>query len=217
MIQAIFSYFQKHQSPKIRFLHYTVLLTIITQIVISNFMSFTQSGEIGPWWDWLKCISLATAAWGYCISLWPLKGWKQRNSGQNQTNPVALTPDFQVYPKRDYSGKSKKYFWFYTEKAPESSPSSRTSQTNHWLFAITRSLHHHCMTTVIFTFYFRLPGDKYAFFMTTIIEHRWTSLYIWANHKNEQAFIYTCVNKPFLSYFLSKFRRHTWKFTTLSS
>lgn len=45
-MHAAFEYLRKRQPPKIRFLHIVVLLTVISQITVSNFMGFARTGEI---------------------------------------------------------------------------------------------------------------------------------------------------------------------------
>lgn len=47
MIHVVFEYLRSRQSPKIRFLHILVLLAVISQIFVSNFIGFTSAGEIG--------------------------------------------------------------------------------------------------------------------------------------------------------------------------
>ena len=46
MIHSLFEYLRNRQTPKIRVLHIVVLLMVISQIVVSNFMGFTDTGEI---------------------------------------------------------------------------------------------------------------------------------------------------------------------------
>ncbi len=46
IINAVLEYFRSRQSPKIRFLHVVILLLVISQIIVSNFMDFTAGGEI---------------------------------------------------------------------------------------------------------------------------------------------------------------------------
>ena len=46
MKNAILEYLRNRQSPKIRFLHIVVLLLVIIQIFVSNFIGFTNTGEI---------------------------------------------------------------------------------------------------------------------------------------------------------------------------
>lgn len=46
MIHAILKYLRNRQSMKIRFLHIVVLLFVISQIFVSNFIDFTSAGEI---------------------------------------------------------------------------------------------------------------------------------------------------------------------------
>ena len=46
MINAILGYLRNRQSPKIRFLHIVVLILVIVQIFVSNFIGFTKTGEI---------------------------------------------------------------------------------------------------------------------------------------------------------------------------
>lgn len=47
LLHAAWKYLQERQSPKIRFLHIVVLLCVISQIIVSNFMKITHTGDIG--------------------------------------------------------------------------------------------------------------------------------------------------------------------------
>ena len=46
MVRSIFGYLRNRQTPKIRIFHIVVLLMVASQIVVSNFMGFTSTGEI---------------------------------------------------------------------------------------------------------------------------------------------------------------------------
>lgn len=46
MIHSVLNYFRAHQPPKIRILHFIVLFAVISQILVSNFIGFSGSGEI---------------------------------------------------------------------------------------------------------------------------------------------------------------------------
>ena len=46
MIHSLFEYLRNRQTPKIRVLHIIILLLVISQILVSNFMGFTHTGEI---------------------------------------------------------------------------------------------------------------------------------------------------------------------------
>lgn len=46
MIHSVLEYLRNRQPPKIRFFHIMVLLLVISQIFVSNFMGFTNTGEI---------------------------------------------------------------------------------------------------------------------------------------------------------------------------
>lgn len=41
--KAIWDFFGKYQTPKIRFLHFSILILVLTQIVVSNWMTGTKS------------------------------------------------------------------------------------------------------------------------------------------------------------------------------
>ncbi len=47
LLRLIWNYLEERQSPKIRFLHIVVLLCVISQIIVSNFMKITHTGGIG--------------------------------------------------------------------------------------------------------------------------------------------------------------------------
>ena len=46
MIHSIFEYLRSRQTPKIRVFHIVVLLMAVSQIIVSNFIGFTGTGEI---------------------------------------------------------------------------------------------------------------------------------------------------------------------------
>jgi cytochrome b561 len=46
MLQSVLEYLRNHQSPRIRYFHIFVLLLVLSQIVVSNFMGFTHGGEV---------------------------------------------------------------------------------------------------------------------------------------------------------------------------
>jgi hypothetical protein len=46
MMHTIFKYLRNRQSAKIRYFHIVILLLVISQIVVSNFIDFTNTGDI---------------------------------------------------------------------------------------------------------------------------------------------------------------------------
>lgn len=46
IIHTVLAYLRERQSPQIRILHISVLLLVLTQIVVSNFMGFDKTGAI---------------------------------------------------------------------------------------------------------------------------------------------------------------------------
>jgi cytochrome b561 len=46
MLHPVLEYLRKHQSPKIRYLHVIVLLLVMSQIIVSNFMGFAATGAV---------------------------------------------------------------------------------------------------------------------------------------------------------------------------
>jgi cytochrome b561 len=42
----IYGYLRERQPPAVRFLHITILCLVLSQIIVSNFMGFTDNGEI---------------------------------------------------------------------------------------------------------------------------------------------------------------------------
>ena len=46
VLHAVLAYLRNRQSPRIRFLHIVVLFLVISQIIISNFIGFTKTGQI---------------------------------------------------------------------------------------------------------------------------------------------------------------------------
>jgi Prokaryotic cytochrome b561 len=46
IIQITLKYLRERQPPMVRFLHITILCLVLSQIIVSNFMGFTDNGEI---------------------------------------------------------------------------------------------------------------------------------------------------------------------------
>ncbi|MFZ0485283.1 MAG: cytochrome b/b6 domain-containing protein [Desulfobacterales bacterium] len=46
IIHIIYGYLRERQPPAVRFLHITILCLVLSQIIVSNFMGFTDNGEI---------------------------------------------------------------------------------------------------------------------------------------------------------------------------
>ncbi len=46
IIPATLEYLRKRQPPVVRILHITILCLVLSQIIVSNFMGFTDSGEV---------------------------------------------------------------------------------------------------------------------------------------------------------------------------
>jgi len=46
IIHMIYGYLRERQPPAVRFLHITILCLVLSQIIVSNFMGFTDNGEI---------------------------------------------------------------------------------------------------------------------------------------------------------------------------
>ena len=46
IIHMIYGYLRERQPPVVRFLHITILCLVLSQIIVSNFMGFTDNGEI---------------------------------------------------------------------------------------------------------------------------------------------------------------------------
>jgi len=60
--QTIINYLQQRQTPTIRFFHITVLLLVLSQIIVSNFIDFNDNGEInrnfiGFYGTWIHIIT----------------------------------------------------------------------------------------------------------------------------------------------------------------
>jgi hypothetical protein len=84
MIHAILEYLRNRQSPKIRFLHIVVLLLVISQIVVSNYIDFTSAGEIskntlnfyGTWTHIITGITLLPMAFVFALLVMREHGFK---------------------------------------------------------------------------------------------------------------------------------------------
>lgn len=46
IFKTIMAYLRERQPPLIRFLHITIIILLLSQIIVSNFMEFTDSGDI---------------------------------------------------------------------------------------------------------------------------------------------------------------------------
>jgi cytochrome b561 len=46
IIHITLEYFRERQPPVVRFLHITILCLVLSQIIVSNFMGFTNNGEV---------------------------------------------------------------------------------------------------------------------------------------------------------------------------
>jgi len=64
IIHIIYGYLRERQPPAVRFLHITNLCLVLSQIIVSNFMGFTDNGEVSK-----KTVS-RTARFSLC-SFWP--------------------------------------------------------------------------------------------------------------------------------------------------
>ncbi|CCK76976.1 conserved hypothetical protein [Oleispira antarctica RB-8] len=48
IFKKIMEYLRERQLPMVRYLHITIIILVISQIIVSNFMGFTSAGDISP-------------------------------------------------------------------------------------------------------------------------------------------------------------------------